>query len=267
MNTMNEQLKNLYESKWNDLCNELKTIIDGEHTVKPGYPFLLTLNRWDGKDTDKSGKWYENADIRVMIFGQEANFNGWKCGEDDDPDFPKTSAFNPKLSMDCITATYEGMNQWQLNSNNDYKNVKSLFAGYVKFMTLLRQQYPEKNIACLWNNLVKIGMSNKKGCAPTIYNIEKEYFNVVPQEVKILEPNIIIFMTGGYDEKIKNNFGEVTFLPIASFAANEVAKVELPNVNALAYRTYHPSARNISNEKREEYYKAIIEVIKKSFKI
>lgn len=256
---MNEKLKKLYDSKWNELCTAIKPIIEGDqYKNKPAYPFLLEVGRWVSEDQEDES-WYRDADIRVMIFGQETNPNGWKCG--DVPEIPKTSAFNPDICPTAVSGEYEDLCRNELEKQG-YNGSKSLFNGYRNFMAMLNQKFPEKKIGYLWNNIVKIGKSEGTGYDTQIYNIEQKYFRVIPQEVEILKPHVIIFMTGGYDDKIRDNFGEVKFSPLASFSENEVAKVQLPNSNIQAYRTYHPSARAISNDTREAYYKAIINDIK-----
>ena len=69
---LHEQLKALYASRWEGLCNALQTVAcNGREDVKPAYPFLLSLVRW--KDDRPTESWYADADLKVMVFGQETN--------------------------------------------------------------------------------------------------------------------------------------------------------------------------------------------------
>ena len=80
-----------------------------------------------------------------------------------------------------------------------------------------------------------------------IHEIERNYFHVIPQEIQILKPDILVFFTGpgqnAYYEYIKENFtllGEP--LPIGGLPVDDVAKLPVKEVS-LAYKTYHPNAK------------------------
>lgn len=62
---MNHRLMQLYSSKWNNYFSAIKSIIDDDSIeIKPANPLLLYVA--DEKE-------YLNADIRLMVFGQETN--------------------------------------------------------------------------------------------------------------------------------------------------------------------------------------------------
>ena len=57
-------LQEIYNSKWNELSDGLNEILkDNSKENKPTNPLLLYINEDD----------YKNADIKIMIFGQETN--------------------------------------------------------------------------------------------------------------------------------------------------------------------------------------------------
>lgn len=253
---MNKDLKELYNSKWNDLCNTLKPIVEDEqYKVKPAYPLLIDIGRWEN-DIQNEG-WYSDADIRVMIFGQETN--GWK-GDSDDFGTPPSAIFDPNISMGAVMGQYENFYQSHYlgdKFNFNANRYGTFHYGFTKFITFLNQKYQGRKISYIWNNIVKIGKSEGAGFPGNeIYSVEQGCFSVIPSEIKILKPHIVIFLTGTYDGKIKANFGEVTFSPISSFSDNEVAKVGLLGVD-FAYRTYHPSA-HLPKGMMDEYYSTII---------
>ena len=254
---MNEELRKLYNSKWSDLCKALKPIVEEERYVtKPAYPLLIDIGRWENGVPNE--KWYSDADIRVMIFGQETN--GWK-GDADDFGVPPSPVFNPKISMGAVMGQYENFyetyhKEGTFSFNNRYG---TFHYGFSQLASLLNQKYEGKRISYVWNNIVKIGKSAGTGFDSKIYSAEQQHFSVIKEETEILKPHIIIFLTGTYDDKIKDSFGDVAFLPVAPFSEKEVAKVELPGFGT-AYRTYHPSAI-MQKDRREAYYNAIVESI------
>lgn len=113
----------------------------------------------------------------------------------------------------------------------------------------------------IWNNIVKIGKFDDKGFPPDyIYEVEREHFSVIKDELKILKPTIVLFLTGpNYDSVIADNFGELTYSKLPTdYSEREIAKVNLTGV-PFAFRTYHPNYlwRNDINS----YFQTIIDKI------
>lgn len=94
----------------------------------------------------------------------------------------------------------------------------------------------------LWNNIVKVGKHGDKGFPPDyIYEIERDHFNVITEELNILKPNIVLFFTGpNYDSVIADNFGEIEYKAIEPFSQRELAKLKLFDI-PFVFRTYHPN--------------------------
>lgn len=80
-----------------------------------------------------------------------------------------------------------------------------------------------------WNNIVKIGKHGDKGFPPDyIYEIEREHFHVIPQELEILNPNVVLFLTGpNYDSIIKDNFGELKYEALPNSTERQLSRVTL----------------------------------------
>jgi hypothetical protein len=210
---MNEQLKNLYNSKWTDLSSKLNEILEKkELKLKPTNPLLISLENND----------YENSDIKVMIFGQETN--SWYGN------------FNGNLGE--IMGYYKKL-------FNDNKKSKGQFSnGRKKLIELLEQKYPNKKIGTIWNNVVKIGCAERHKNTPPkyIYDIEKENFKVIKSEIEILKPDIILFLSGpNYDYRIENSFGKFKSENIGTkFSQRQLSKVEI-GFGKNVFRTYHPN--------------------------
>lgn len=212
---MNLALKKMYLENWDNLSNELKGILnDDTKEYKPTNPLLICL------DEEK----YKSSDIKIMIFGQETN--DWGDDFNDDPD-------------DTLN-TYNDF----FNSNACYGYGGHFWNGLNRFLTLLNQKFPEKTIGSVWNNVIKVGNSGRNRNNPPeyIYNIEKTYFNVIESEIEILQPNIILFVSGPYyDAEIRNSLPDVSFGKLSdSFSERAIAKLKFKNLNNV-YRTYHPN--------------------------
>ena len=125
---------------------------------------------------------------------------------------------------------------------------------------MISDKYPDKKIRYVWNDIVKIGKSEGKGLPPDyIYNVERDVFSVIKDEIKIIKPNFLLFFTGPYyDNKIEDNFGKVDFEPILPYNVRQLAKTKIAGITAI--RTYHPNYlwRNDINS----YFDSIINEIK-----
>lgn len=74
-----KELNKLYKQNWDKLSDELSNIVKSDLKTKPTNPLLLRL-----KDDNS----YLNADIKIMIFGQETN--NWGNDFKNDIKFIKT---------------------------------------------------------------------------------------------------------------------------------------------------------------------------------
>ncbi len=224
-----QRLRDLYESKWDELYNELVQI-DGDPmlTIKATNPLLLSV---------KDESLYSSADIKVMIFGQETN--GWH--EEDD-------------NVEGIMSGYDRF----YNTGYCYSYGGQFWNGYNRFLSLLKNKFQGKKIEAVWNDIIKIGKSNAKGTPPDyIYQVEQSKFNVIKNEIEILKPDLVLFLCGhGYDSYIRNNFEILGLTGIEPFNSNQLASMKIEGIN-LCFRTYHPGY--LWRNDIDKYYHAIIE--------
>ena len=256
---LNEQLESLYASQWKEFCDACRALSCNGHTsVKPSYPFLLSLAYWDNGVPTES--WYTDADLKVMIFGQETN--SW-VGTEDDFGTPPSPVFNPEVTMGAVMGIYENFySDYHLNHREGFNFNATRYGtfhnGFNRFASMLNARCAGKRIAYLWNNIVKIGKAEGSGfCGEEIYRLQKQHFDVVGKEVEILKPDLILFLTGSYDSRICDCWAGAQFTALPPFAVGDVAKVMLPGVDVPAYRTNHPSAR-LSKEEKEKRLEAIV---------
>lgn len=211
---INEQLKDLYSKQWVNLLDQLEKKDKEKYTN----PFLISI------DEEKLA----SADMKVMIFGQETK--GWG----DESGFSRT--------------VDEGMNRYRsfCSKEEPYKGFKkSAFWKAFKFFEVeLNRHHKDQEFFYIWNNISKIGKENgKTGISSEIRSIERDLFPVISEEVNIIKPDMIIFLTGPYrDHDIKFHFPDVEFSSLdTNKNKRQLAKVTSKYLPSAAIRTYHPS--------------------------
>ncbi|MBK7852140.1 MAG: hypothetical protein IPJ66_13705 [Bacteroidetes bacterium] len=96
----------------------------------------------------------------------------------------------------------------------------------------------------LWTNLCKFS-DDSKPLSESDYLKEIEHIKILLDEIKIIQPDLIIFFTGpNYDSKIRDQFGQkVIFTQILDdVAERELAYVQHESLypSRIVIRTYHP---------------------------
>lgn len=202
------------------MLNYKDVLVELDATYKPEYDEktptnLLCLNL---------SKEYLDAEVKVMIFGQETNdwhgdYGGAKEAEslvDEYDDF--------FTSKKCFSS--HGGHFWNAVS----KTVEAL------------EEKTSKTVAVLWNNIVKIGKSGDKG-RPEAALIEwqKPAMKFIIKEIEIAKPNIIIFFTGpDYDDMLQMVFEDIEFKNTNKKSLRQLAVVSSKYLPAASVRTYHP---------------------------
>ena len=294
---LNDRLVNLYGRHIPNLYSEIEKIYldDKYKDFKASLPLLIELpeNPWDTP--------YETADIKIMIFGRETN--NWNDGNRNDKDtYTEYSTYNFHLenSEDILTeikGKYTDEYGNSLSSDEEMPGITDTYISYLygrkeetgeriykgkswltkasyHFIDSLQEKLPNKKIQFVWNNLYKIakskpGKGNAIGIPPREFiDIEKKNFDVVSEEIKILKPDIIIFMTGKHaDSIIADKFGiENTNFENINQDVPELKRIHIPGIKYAA-RTKHPSDRPYPNILREKYNEALIEDIIKTLNL
>ena len=278
METLSEQLTELYKRKWGGLIEQLKT--NGLRDQLQ-CPFLISAlriadiekkreeNKLDVEENPENEAWYTDADIRIMFFGQEPYM--WEKWDED----MKTP------DVGDLMYTYEKFldDNYVTHKNGGYFDQDKLRSRLFKFsingilsclMEEMGKSYPGKTISMIWNNISKMSAITKSGGGPvdaSVHEIEHEYFHVIPKEIEILKPNILIFFTGPgentYYRYIQENFTmDSEPLPLASLSVHDVTKLPIKEVE-LAYKTHHPNS-TISDKAHWDNYHAILADIKEN---
>ena len=128
--------------------------------------------------------------------------------------------------------------------------------GMNKFIDMLNARFQGKKIRYVWNDVVKLGRNVTKGNPhrTLLAEIEREYFNVVKDEINAVKPQVIVFLTGPnpfWEDKLRQCLGidASCYQPLPGWSGNvrQLALLTLhedtfPSVQ-YAFRTYHPCAR------------------------
>lgn len=209
---MNDQLQKVYYQKFNSLTIKLQEYnSEADSQNQATNPFLLNV------PAD-----YTNYQNKIMIFGQETNTWGKECGNN--------SIFSNNIvkSIEVYENFYlkGGINRYRGPFWNEFKRIK-------------KQISNSENAIFVWNNINKIGRVGK-GNIDKINQIQFKYFQVIKEELRILSPNIVIFLTGpDYDIFVKNNIGDFTQKLISDSLFEVKFASEFQNI--VFFKTYHPN--------------------------
>lgn len=283
---MNDKLVNLYGSHIVGLYAAAEEMYKDEHLTKPALPLLLELQ----EDEDGNFPYETEAEVRMMVFGRENNNWNDEANRADTSVYTSlTYNFNLQTSDDIlyeIRGKHTESHGKVLDKKDEIYGITDIYTSYCyhdtsvakapftrrmkQFASDLQKRLGTTRMEYLWNNLYKIGRGGARhgkccGQPPAyIKEMEMRYFDVLREELAILKPDIIIFMTGGTaDNAIIERFD----LPNKPFFCIDdslpyLRRVDIPNVKYAA-RTIHPSTPGVTNATLEAYNQALIEDIVK----
>lgn len=186
---------------------------------------------------------YIDADIKVMIVGQETD--GW-CGKLED---------NKKNIENVLDTYYNYLYKSKDKNRRPFWNRKN----FKYFQEELSKKLIPCSVSFIWNNVSKIGKISRGKPSKKIEELEKKYFNVFEDELKILKPNIVIFTIGNRKIPVEHQKSK----PING---KYIFKINFKNFkNIISFSTYHPNARIKGGKK--ELKKEIINLIVKQYKM
>jgi hypothetical protein len=239
---MNNKLEELYKKYWDDFVREGESLnLENKSNEKLQLvnPLLIKV--------DEN---YINADIKVMIYGQETW--GWH---------------------ELGTSIEDEMNHYLrfFITDKDWKKKKksSFWKAVIFFQEKLDKCYGDKKVSYIWNNISKIGRKKGKGVSSEIRKLERKYFPVILEEIKILKPDIVIFLTGNRNDDIRFHFNCVKFENIIINATlkskngkmnfKSVSKVIHKSLPKKSIKLYHPSFFGGYNNVKNDAIKIICE--------
>jgi hypothetical protein len=117
------------------------------------------------------------------------------------------------------------------------------------------QQRSEKCFRSIaWSNVFKVGALKSEGGNPNrdLISIQKDV-NTLKEEIKVLQPNVVIFSTGpNYDEHIKEFLKKPMKVP--KDLDPQLGVKEIEDLGCLAFRTYHFQSRSNQDFKQVVNY-------------
>jgi len=225
--SMDEELKKLYGEYWPVYQTHIRC---SEVAKNAAYPFLI-----------KCPDSYETAEKRIMFCGQETQ--GW-C----------TERYNdPSVDYHDLRGRYNAFINKEQGKNSPYWN----------FQKRIMNAFPK--IAFIRNNIVKIGKKRSPGCDDRLNDLTLQYFPVINREIEILDPDIIIFLTGPkYDCRIEKALGLFSLEHIDDrFECWDRLEFENPSM-PLAIRINHPRWL-VSNRLYNSMVEAVCSYIKQFY--
>lgn len=206
---INQKLLKLFESKW--------------EAVNKVYDALQEEEEWAVLHLACVPPNYEKMKYKILIVGQENNGYGYET--------------EPKKSM-LFTLDFQ--------SNRYYDNAP-FFSFPYSFCASINdcdnEKYSKKSYLA-WVNLKEFSFetSSKKPLNEKAQNIIDNEYNILEEEIKIINPDIVLFLTGPYyDYYIEKQLKGVEFKTIENYGIRQFARVEHKSLPKNSFRIYHPS--------------------------
>jgi hypothetical protein len=204
------QLVGCYAKALPRLCESLRAILGGR---KVSSPHLV--------DLDAHGYW--DSPRRLMILGQQTH--GWQDPWDGTP--------SPGLAE----ALCKGYREFNLAVGTSWENTP-FWSAARNIQEVLNPR--TSRLGFVWSNLHKI---DEGGGTPSseIRKVLHECFDVLPEEVTLAKPDVVVFLTGpDYDNAIQDTFPGVAFVSVSGAYVRELCRISHPALPATTFRTYHP---------------------------
>lgn len=226
----NQQLLRLFESKWGaieKIYSEIQNAVQDEEDWIVMHLACIPYN-------------YEKMKYKILIVGQENN--GW--------DWEYKSA---KASM-LFSLDFHDMRRW----DNRFFNFPYNFCQSINDCD--NENYSKKSYLA-WVNLKEFSFDSdpKKPLPEKVQNIIDNEFNILEEEIKIIAPDIVLFLTGPkYDCHIQKQLSGVEFKEVANYQIGHFARVEHKVLPKNSFRIYHPGylrRKGLENEYLEKLKK------------
>ncbi|WP_145408739.1 hypothetical protein [Paenibacillus xylanexedens] len=224
---MEDQLKVAYYERWHRLM-ELINQLDQNDLAQLSNPFLI-----------KALPAYRKAKRKVLFVGQETN--GW------DPFQTTLQTFENKdeeVQRERIVQFLQWMYE-DLRYQRKYDHTP-FWKGMRRLYQLISPGTGDDGF--LHTELVRFDYANTRPPQIIESSIQQEY-NILPEEIRALAPDIVIFLTGPYyDQRLIETFSRVgdldesvRFESIGDLGANVLSRVVHSTLPYHSYRTYHPN--------------------------
>ncbi|OYQ77959.1 hypothetical protein B9T19_09290 [Ignatzschineria sp. F8392] len=176
---LNHQLEQLYRAHLGSLSTAII-----ERKINCTSPLLIQVDE---------SRWQADT-FKVMIFGQEVR--GWKLDS--------YQAVEQQLANGGIERYLEELlaaySRYFYHKESQKARSRSIFMkAFSRIKKVLKQQpsLQGRKIHLLWNNINKIARDKRRsGMTQTLRDLEAQHFLIAEQEIEILKPDLILFLTG-----------------------------------------------------------------------
>jgi hypothetical protein len=174
---------------------------------------------------------YETARIRLVVVGKETN--GW---------------------FDELPLKNLGPNQAVRALMNEYRDFRlgTCYSGKRSFWTSVHELYRQLNPTGGELGFVAVNASKMdwdSSIPPLAITDALISTRILPEEIRILEPHVVVFHTGPAYESLLDKW----FPSLERHGDNFKAVLTSPDLPSLAFRTYHPRYLNYRSKRKEVY--------------
>lgn len=206
----------MYSVDYQEALNSLKRSLT-EQLSADGPTNLLCL---------KASDEFIQADVKVMIFGQETN--DWEC------EFPHPDG------VPHLHSVYDEF----FNKGKCFSYGGQFWNGFSKIQDRLRDEFSaeSKSVGFIWNNVIKIGRCGEAGApCKSVLDWQKATVELTRKEIDLYQPDIVIFLSGpNYDGHITSIFDDAAFSSVGDRPKRQLARVSSRRLPVKSLRTYHP---------------------------
>lgn len=203
--SVKKKLKDLYLSKMDGLAS-----ISNSKLVDSG-PLLTDC--WEEE--------FSSVNHKILIIGQQTN--GWDAFDEGFVDIDRLQRCYSDFRLSC--------------------NTRFCTSPFWQAAHHLRESLNPNcsEVAFQWTNIWKYD-SNNSAPPKELQQLELLHFNVLKDEISIIDPDIVIFFTGpNYDGAIKAHLDDASFSPfVKGVSERSLAMVKSRYLPEKSYRSYHP---------------------------
>ncbi len=224
---INEELKKLYS----DNIEGIKEISDKSDITDNGESY----SKWDGPILMHCWEQhYDDAKFKILFIGQEPNKWIERAWDEIEEPLKRYEEFALARETKDVTTIWRAIFEINKMLNPNSENTQNF----------------------LWTDVSKYSTWEGKKINDSDFKFINKRFNVLQEEIKIIDPSVIIFFSGpDYDQWIKDQFkGNITFDEhlLQDIPKRELSIVRLDSEKQLlpvhTYRTYHPGFLSYSNK-------------------
>lgn len=224
---INQKLLKLFESKW-DVVHKVCNAVKDEELWMVLHLACVPYN-------------YNKMKYKILIVGQEND--GWG------------------FQNEAILSMYDTLDFLDSKDYNDMRPFFSFPYNFCKSINNLEDIKDSKKTYFTWVNLREFSFNEapKTSLGKEAQSIIDNEFNILEEEIKIINPDIVLFLTGpNYDYYIKVQLNGVEFKTVENYHIRQFARVEHKSLPKNSFRIYHPlylRYRKLENEYLEKLKK------------